>query len=443
MLNFTELTKKDIKHIWHPCTQMKDFEQYPPLVIHTAQGSYLNTDRGPLIDGISSWWCKSLGHGHPAVIAAIKEQLNNFEHVIGTTTTHHKLAEFGEKMADLSGKQHVFFASDGSSAVEIALKLCLHASQLKGKSDKQEFLSLSNSYHGETFATLSVSDTGLFKKPYEGYGLTCHFIKDLPYINNDTDPLWLNAETYWMNLEPKLNAIKAKLCGLILEPIIQGAAGMKCYSADFLNRLCSWAKKNDIYVIADEIMTGMGRTGEWFASKHANISPDIMCLSKGLTSGTIPFSCVLIDHAIYNLFYNDYHSGRSFLHSHTFSGSALAISAALATIKTMEKENIPENAKEIGQTMYSLMKEVSSATGKLSNIRQIGAVVAADLEIIEEQRIGFTLYQEAIARGAFLRPIGNSLYWLPPLNIEYDTLIQLAEITTAAIKAVYDKGTSS
>lgn len=416
---------------------MKDLENYPPLIILKAHGSYLHTDRGLIFDAISSWWCKSLGHGHPAVIGAIQKQLMRFEHVIGAQTTHRSLVELGEKLAEISGNQHVFFASDGSSAVEIALKMALHANQLQGKNHRREIIALQNSYHGETLATLSVSDLGLYKEPYTGLGLKCHYLTDIPYISDETDPLWIDSKSQWLKIEPQLEQWKENCCAMIVEPIVQGAGGMLCYSADFLRRLSQWAKANGIYLIADEIMTGMCRTGEWLACQHAGIKADFICLSKGLTSGSIPFSCVLIDDPVYQLFYQDYHLGRSFLHSHTFSGHALGVSAALATIKVMEDENINAKAKQMGQQMHAFMNEISVLSGKLSNVRCIGAIVAADLHPSSTRRIDYQLYQEALKQGALLRPLGNKLYWLPPLTSDSDSIVKLAEITLNSIMAVY------
>lgn len=237
---------------------------------------------------------------------------------------------------------------------------------------------------------------------------------------------------HFYNLKNKNNA-----CAVIVEPIVQGAGGMLCYSADFLKKLAQWAKESDIYFIADEIMTGLCRTGKWFACDYANVKPDLMCLSKGLTSGTLPLSCVLISHSIFELFYDDYEKGKSFLHSHTYSGNALALSAAMATIRTMEEEKSYEQAERLGYLMHSLMEEIGIITGKINNIRSIGAMVAADLIEIKGQRIGYELSKEAISRGALLRPLGNTLYWLPPLNIEYQTVENLAEITLNSIKAIY------
>jgi adenosylmethionine-8-amino-7-oxononanoate aminotransferase len=405
-------------------------------VIERAQGSYLYTNKGPLIDGISSWWCKSLGHGHPAIIAAIKQQMDRFEHVISANTTHPLLAELGEQLAQITGKQHVFFASDGSSAVEIAMKLCIHAMQIKGHPHKNQFIALKNGYHGETLGTMSVSDLGLYKAPYEGFGVTCHFIEP-PYVTGSTDALWSECEAHWKRVEPQLEQIKEQVCALILEPIIQGAGGMLCYSAEFLKKLALWTKKNNIYLIADEIMTGLGRTGTWLASEHASVDPDLICLSKGLTSGSIPFSCVMIDHQVFDLFYGDYHSGRSFLHSHTYSGNPLAISASLATLNIMQEEQIIPYAEHLGTIMLRHLKEIAALTGQLTEVRGVGAVVAANLAGKEGHRIGQAIYEHALTLGALIRPIGNTLYWLPPLNTDEKTIEHLAEITLHSITLAY------
>lgn len=439
MVNIDQLIAKDLKHIWHPCSQMKDFETCPPIVINKAQGSYLYTNEGPLIDAISSWWCKSLGHGHPAVIAAIKNQLDCFEHVISANTTHPAAVELAEKLSEITGKQHVFFASDGSSAVEIAMKLAIHASQIKGNKNKNQFIALKNGYHGETIGTMSVSDLGLYKAPYASFGVQCHYIDHIPYVTGSKDPLWKNCDTYWNTVVQQLNKICDRVCAILLEPIIQGAGGMLCYSADFLAKISLWAKEKGIYLIADEIMTGIGRTGEWLACDHAHIKPDLICLSKGLTSGSIPFSCVMIDNTLFDLFYDDYHAGKSFLHSHTYSGNPLAISAALATIKTIEQDNLLIHSQELGEIMFSYLQDIARDSKKLVNVRGVGAVVAADLIESSHTRIGFKIYQEAIKQGALIRPIGNTLYWLPPLNTDKKIIGKLAEITLNSIEEAYNK----
>lgn len=433
-----KLIQRDLDHVWHPCTQMKDFEQVPPLIVQQAKGSYLQTNQGPIIDAISSWWCKSLGHGHPEVIAAIQQQLKRFEHVIGANTTHPILVELAEYLAELTGKQHVFFASDGSCAVEIAMKLALQAQQLRGHPERNQFIALENGYHGETLATLTISDLGLYKAPFQTFDTHPSMLQSIPYLHSSNDPLWANCETAWPIVLRQLERLKDQTCAIIFEPIIQGAGGMRIYSADFLAKLASFAKENGIYLIADEIMTGMCRTGKWLASEHASIAPDIICLSKGLTSGTIPFSCTLVDNDIYTLFYDDYEKGKSFLHSHTFSANALGASAALATLGVMTRDDMNHQAQALGAQMVQYFSAVATQSGQLENIRHLGAIVAADLKPHPHYaRVGFQVYQQALRQGALIRPLGNTLYWLPPLTTDEQTIMKLAEITLNSIEKTY------
>ena len=268
-----------------------------------------------------------------------------------------------------------------------------------------------------------------------GLGVECHFLQQIAYVNNQDDPAWDACD--WPLTLAELESMKANVCAIIVEPIVQGAGGMRCYSADFLRQLAAWAKKNDIYFIADEIMTGMGRTGKWLASHHAGIDSDMICLSKGLTSGSLPLSCVLIDHDIYELFYDDIAKGKSFLHSHTYSGNPVAVSAALATINTMRSEGINQQAEALGTCMRRYFSDIATQTGKLSNVRSIGALVAADLAEHDSPRIGHLVANAALSRSALLRPIGNTLYWLPPLNTDHQTIEALADITLASIRAAY------
>lgn len=429
-----ELVTKDLQHVWHPCSIMKNFEHSPPLVVTSAQGSYIQTTQGKLIDGISSWWCKSLGHGHPNIIAAIQKQLSLFEHVMPANTTHPNLVALAEICAELSGKQHIYFASDGASAVEIALKLAIQTTMLKGQPQRNQVIALRNAYHGETLGALSVSDMGMYKHAWEGMGIDCHFLDPVPYITDCQDPLWSDAKDAWSSVLPQLEQLKSQICAIIIEPMIQGANGLRPYSADYLRKLAAFAKKHDIYLIADEIMTGLGRTGAWFACEHAGIEPDMICLSKGLTSGSIPMSCVLIDHEIYDLFYHERDPQRCFLHSHTYGGNALAIAAALATIQTMRQENIPQQAHDLGAYMASNFQAVIQTSGLFSNFRTLGAIVAADYHGPNRGRFSRVLAKYAQQEGALLRPIGPTLYWLPPLNTNYKTIDELSDITERAIQ---------
>lgn len=438
MLNDTCIIEDDLKHIWHPCMQMKDFETCPPVIVNKAHGIELDTNLGTILDGQSSWWCKSLGHTHPDIVNAISHQLSSFEHVITANTTHPLLAKFGSTIADITQLPHQCFASDGSCAVEIAMKLALFSHTHRNQSHKKDFIALENAYHGETIATLAVSDMGIYKKGAPTITSQCYFIKDIPYVSSARDPMWDDCDPHWKRIQKQLEPLAKTCAAIIVEPILQGAGGMCVYSADFLSRLATWAKNNDIYIIADEIMTGIGRTGTWLACQHANIQPDIICLSKGLTAGAVPLSCVSVSKDIYQLFYSDYAEGKSFLHSHTHSGNALGLSAAIATIEHIKNNSIFDHVQQLQDWMWDEMHNIAHSTGLLTNIRGIGAVIAADIQGISQPRAGFAFYQEALKRGALLRSLGNSIYWLPPLNTQYQSILTLSKITKEALLSLKD-----
>jgi len=435
-MNKETIQKLDHQFNWHPCSQMKDYEHFKPLVIKKAYGCYLELeDCKKIIDAISSWWCKSLGHGHSLLKEALLNQVEKFEHVIFANTTNETIVNLSQQLASLMpGLNKVFYAGDGSCATEIALKMSLHSRIIKGESHRNTFISLKNSYHGETLGALSVSDVGLYRTPYESILFQPHFIEPL-YVSSAQNPYWKDASEYWKLIENQLIPFENTTTAIIVEPILQGAGGMKLYSQDFLSKLFAWAKEHEIHIIADEIMTGMGRTGKMFACEHANITPDFICLSKGLTSGWIPFSAVLTTNDMYNIFYDDFEKGKSFLHSHTFSGNALGSALALETIKIIKYNKLCERANDIQITMRKHMEEIAYDTKFLENIRGIGAVIAADItNKYSHQRIGYELYQEAVKQGALLRPLGNTIYWMPPLIISKDILEELKNITHRSIK---------
>lgn len=430
------LIERDLKHIWHPCSQMKDYESFKPALIKRAQGSFIElTDGSKLIDATSSWWCKTLGHSHPRLLAALLEQSESFEHVIFANTTHTKIVKLSEKLCALTDSLNkVFYAGDGSCAVEIALKMSIHSRQITGNTERRHFIALKNAYHGETLGTLSVSDLGIYKDAYQPLLFDSFFIENIPYVTSKNDPTWKDCSEYWPRIEAQLAPYADTTTALIVEPILQAAGGMKIYSQDLLKRLRNWCRYNDVHLIADEIMTGLGRTGKMLACDYANIEADFLCLGKGLTAGCLPFSAVLTSDAIYEKFYDDYENGKSFLHSHTYSGNALAASIALETLTIIEEENICAQANQIGEYMLTLMKDVATKTQQLKNVRQIGAMVAADLICDDpKRRLGFEVYQQATKLGALLRPIANTIYWLPPITTDSETLNLLAEITEKAI----------
>lgn len=432
--NYTEdLITRDLKTIWHPCSQMHDYESFPPLEVKSARGCYIELKSGQkIIDANSSWWCKNLGHGHPRLREALIKQAEKFEHVILANTTNETIVELSEKLTGLTQNlKKILYASDGSSAVEIALKLSLHSRKIQN-SKRHRFASLKNSYHGETLGALSLSDLELYNKPYKDILIPCLFLDRIPYVQTKYQSEWENCQNNWSLIEAQLNPIADELTAIIVEPIVQAGGCMQIYSADFLKRLRAWTKKNDVHLIADEIMTGLGRTGLDFAFQHANTEPDIICLGKGLTAGWLPFSAVLIKNEMYNLFYGDYSLGNNFVHSHTHTGNALAASVAIETLNIIQDENIYQQVQQRENLMLKLMQEVAYETEVLQNVRGLGAVVAADL-ITTQPRLGFEVYKNAVKKGALLRPLGNTIYWVPPLNISIETLKELQQITLEAI----------
>ena len=399
-------------------SQMKDYEQFKPLVVKSAQGSYIElADGTKILDAISSWWCKSLGHNPPRLKRAMIDQMEKFEHVIFANTTHELIVNLSQRFTNLmTGLSKVFYAGDGSCAVEIAIKMSLHSRYINSDAKRNRFITLKNSYHGETIGALSVSDIVLYKNPYSSILFKPYVIDKIPYVQSIHDPLWNNCSEEWDKLEKSLEKYIDSSTALIVEPIVQGAGGMKIYSKDFLNRLATWAKKHDVHLIADEIMTGIGRTCKMLACEHAGIQPDFICLAKGLTSGWLPFSAVLTTEDIYNKFYDNFSSGKAFLHSHTYSGNALGSCLALETLNIIQEEQL--HIKDINQVMLKNMHEIGNKTGRLENIRGIGGIVAADLICANDDvRVGYLTYQAAIKAGILLRPLGNTIYWLPPLNI--------------------------
>jgi adenosylmethionine-8-amino-7-oxononanoate aminotransferase len=435
----SDLAARDLRHIWHPCSQMRDYADFPPLEVVGASGSRLHlADGRTLIDAISSWWCKSLGHGHPRLRAALKRQADRFEHVILANTTNEPVVRLSERLASLApGLGRVFYGGDGSTAVEIAAKLALHARRITGAGSGR-FLALENGYHGETALTLGLGDLGIYREAYSAVLPEVAFLRGIPYVDSDAHPLWNDCSAAWPALERQLEENLAGLCAVVIEPILQGAGGMRFYSADFLRRLRAWTRARGVYLIADEILTGFGRTGRMLACEHAGIVPDLVCLSKGLTAGWMAFSAVLASEEIFGLFYAEYGTGRDFLHSNTYAGNPLAAAVALEALDIYRDEDICGRVRRGQAELRASLDRVAAATGRLENVRCLGAVAAADLKgpgVGPGLRAGYRVYREAVARGALLRSLGDTVYWLLPLNAEEGILPELEGITAGAIRA--------
>lgn len=426
--------EKDLKYIWHPCSQMKDYETLPPIVIERGKGAYLyDLDGNSYLDCISSWWTNTLGHSNDRLNKAIAKQISSLEHAIFANFTNIPAIELAEKLVKLTpeGLNKVFFADNGSSAIEIALKMSFQYYQQKGFTKKTKFATITEGYHGETLAALSVGDLDLYSQIYKPLLLNtlkaespdCYRCK----FNENRESCSAPCFSF---VEKLIEENHEEICAFIVEPLVQAAAGMKIYPPIYLKKLRDLCTKYNIHLILDEIAVGFGRTGEMFACNHANISPDIICLSKAITAGYMPLSTVLTTDEIYNCFYSDYAEMKGFFHSHTYCGNAMASAVALENLKILEEENILLKNKEKAKYLKEKVNEIFKDDPWVGEIRQIGLITAIELvknkESKEgfpwEKRVGYEIYKIALKKGLLLRPLGNVIYFNPPYIIEKEDI---------------------
>jgi len=429
MSNNQEIMQQDLAVIWHPCTQMKDHEWLPLIPIKSAKGVYLYDFEGnSYIDAISSWWVNLFGHCNEYINQKVKSQLDTLEHVLLAGFTHTSAVELATRLVEITpcGLDKVFYADNGSSAVEVALKMSYHYHKNRGK-EKTIFLSLTNSYHGETIGALSVGDVSLYKETYSPL-LIANIQTPVP-----KDQSLQSAKEALKSLEEILEQKALQISALIVEPLIQGAGYMHMYHPEFLKGARELTLKYDVHLIADEIMTGFGRTGEMFGCNHANITPDFMCLSKGLTGGYMPLSVVLTSDEVYSAFYCDYSEYKAFLHSHSYTGNPLACSAALATLDIFAQNDILAQNRKKSQYIVEKLQ----AFIKLDNVKSIrhqGMVFAIELQGYNPQdRVGLKVYEYALSQGVLLRPLGHIIYFMPPFVISYEEIDKMLEVAYEAI----------
>ena len=428
------IEERDLRHIWHPCAQMKDYEQLPPMVIDRAKGAWLYDVYGKgYLDIVSSWWANLLGHTNEKINARIAAQLGRLEHVIFANFSHRPAIELAERLATLvpEGLTKFHFNDNGSSAVEAALKMAFQYCQQTGRTGKTRFMCLSEGYHGETIGALSVGSMDLFAEMYKPMMMDNIHIEApdcyrCPY--GETRDTCTCA--CFEHAERAFAAHGHETAAMIVEPLLQGSAGMRIYPEEYLRKLRALCDAHDVLLIADEIATGFGRTGRLFACERAGITPDLMCLSKGLTGGYMPMSITVVKEKIYDAFYADWSEGKAFMHSHTYAGNPLGCSAALAVLDILDEENILERAEETASWLSARMAETFGAHPNVGEIRHIGLIHA--VELVEDRaakrpfdggrRLGYAIYRRALRHGLLLRPLGDVLYFNPPLNIGRDDL---------------------
>ncbi len=441
-----ELIRRDLAVLWHPCTQMHDHESVPLLPVRTARGVWLEDGQGGRwLDAVSSWWTCLFGHRHPPIVEAIERQLGELDHVILAGCSHEPAVRLAEALREVAppGLARVFYADSGSSAVEIALKMSFHWHRNRGDAGRTRYLALRGGYHGETLGALSVTDVPLYRQTYDPLLLRPTFVASPDaYALRDGESPEDRALHAADDLRSTLEHEGRDICALILEPLVQCAGGMRMHHPRYLREARTLCDQHGIHLIADEIAVGFGRTGTLFACEQAQVSPDFLLLSKGLTGGFLPLSAVLTTDAVYGGFYAEHAARKAFLHSHSYTGNALACSAALAVLEEFRTQPWLERNRATSARMAGLAAPLATHPN-VAEVRQCGMILA--IEMVGDKsartpfdpadRRGLRAYLHAVANGVLLRPLGDVLYWMPPYGIDEDELRKLSEVTRDAVDA--------
>jgi adenosylmethionine-8-amino-7-oxononanoate aminotransferase len=438
-LNQTTLVERSLDAVWHPCTQMKHHESFPLIAITKGKGPWLYDEQGnALLDCISSWWTNLFGHSNSRINQAIVDQLEKIEHVMLAGFTHAPVVELSEKLSALTGGNlgHVFYASDGASAVEIALKMSHHFWQLNDKPNKKKFVCLENGYHGETLGALAVTDVAIFR---EAYG---SLLQDVYTVSSPDARKAKSGETAddvakqaAAELEKLFREEHQHIAAIIIEPLVQCAGQMAMYSPEYLRLVKELCDQYEVHLIADEIAVGCGRSGQFFACEHAGIWPDFLTLSKGISGGYLPLSLCMTTNTIYRAFYSD-QTQQGFLHSHSYTGNPLACSAALACLNIFETENVLEKNIERSQDLANAFAWAKTDT-RIEHWRQQGMILAFDLKKESIKNISSfprEMFSKGLEEGVLIRPISNTIYVMPPYILSTEETMQMGQAIKRALE---------
>jgi|UniRef100_UPI004048950D adenosylmethionine---8-amino-7-oxononanoate aminotransferase len=436
-----DLVRRSLNAVWHPCTQMKHHESLPLIAISRGKGPWLYDENGnAFLDCISSWWTNLFGHSNPRINQAIHTQLEKIEHVMLAGFTHAPVVELSEKLAQLTKGNlgHVFYASDGASAVEIALKMSYHYWQQHNLPNKKRFVCLENGYHGETLGALAVTDVAIFREAY-GSLLQSVFIAPSPDLRKALPGEHADAvNRRAIDALEKLFAMEHhNIAAIIIEPLVQCAGQMAMHSPDYLRSVRALCDQYEIHLIADEIAVGCGRTGKFFACEHADIWPDFLTLSKGISGGYLPLSLSMTTEKIYQTFYRD-SAQQGFLHSHSYTGNPLACSAALACLEIFEEECVLEKNIERSQDLANAFAWAKIDT-RIEHWRQQGMILAFDVKL--ENLKNFStfsrkMFSASLNEGLLIRPIGNTIYVMPPYILSAEEAMQMGRGVQQALNQV-------
>jgi adenosylmethionine-8-amino-7-oxononanoate aminotransferase len=440
------LEQADKAHFWHPFTQMKEYEARPPIEIVDASGVYFTDATGKrYLDGIASWWVNPFGHRHPRLDAALKAQIDRFSHVPTASLTHAPAVRVAEALVQVlpPGLSRVFYSDDGSTAVETALKMCLQAWRNRGEPHRTRFISLQHSYHGDTVGAVSLGDVALYHELFRPLLF--------PVFHAPSPALCLKPqeldEATWLRLcleplEEWLAQHAHETAAMVVEPLVQGAVGMYTYPPEYLRQVRALCNRFGIYLIVDEVAMGFGRTGKLFACEHAGISPDVICLSKALTGGYMPMGITVATDAIYQCFWGDYAERKTFFHGHSYTGNPLGCALALEVLAIFREESIIEGLAPKIATLQAGFESLRSLAC-VGDVRGCGMLAALDLvdpstrePLPLSARTGYRVSLEALKRGLYIRPLGDTMYLLPPLVITEEELRWSVEVLEASIRAV-------
>jgi adenosylmethionine-8-amino-7-oxononanoate aminotransferase len=418
----------DRRHLWRPYTSSEDHETKTPLFIERAEGPYLYAADGTrYLDGSGAWWCNNLGHGHPRLREALMRQAHDLLHCSMAGTVHPSAVLLAQELVDIAppGLTRVFYSDNGSTSVEVALKMAFQYWQQNGRPGRTRFLALPGGYHGDTIGAMAVGNVGafngLFAPLFPGGRAAAEGLPEPEHADDEAG--W---DALFAALEQTLRADADEIAAVIVEPLIQGAAGMRTYPERHLRRLREVTREVDTFLICDEVFTGLGRTGTLWASARAGISPDLLCTAKGLSGGALPFSATLATERVFDGFRGD--KTRALMHGHTFYGNPLGAAVAREVLAIYREEAILENSQPLAAKLAAGFAALAAIPG-VRRTRALGMVAAADLgEGGYLGRLGWAVHDAARARGAQLRPLGDTIYAIPPLNITPATLEGLLRI---------------
>lgn len=434
--NTSDLLTRSLAAVWHPCTQMKHHEQLPLVPIAKGEGVWLfDPDGRRYLDGVSSWWVNLFGHSNPRINAALRAQLDTLEHVMLAGFTHVPVVELSERLAALTENSlgHCFYASDGASATEIALKMSHHYWRNVGQPQKNRFICLEGSYHGETVGALAVTDIEIFRQAYSS--LTRDVCTVPTPDARHAAPGETSADVARRaadGLEKFLAENGGQVAAFIVEPLVQCATGFAMHDPLYLKLAREICNRHQVHLICDEIAVGCGRSGTFFAHEQAGIRPDFLCLSKGISGGYLPLSVVMTTDTVYHAFYDD-SAARGFLHSHSYTGNPLACRAALATLDIFEQDDVI-NANRVRAARFSEQLQALREHERVRHFRQQGMMWAFDVDGAPPD-FSRRFFKAGLEREILLRPIGNTVYFMPPYILDEESGALLAERSLAALEA--------